>query len=415
MTRRRATYRRAPAGGRTAACRTPAWVVMTLLFATGLFAQSEIRKNQSQLEKLRSEISSFEKKIKDREKKENTTLGQLDNYTRQERLLRTLIGKLQKEEGALERSIDSARRSIDELTAQIAHLREQYAGYVRNVYMRGNAADIELLLTSRSVNQLLLRSEYLRRFSDRRKRDLDSIASKVAVLEQTRALLDGQLRAQQKLIAEKSGEQDRLRKMSRKKKNVLAAIRRDKKNYRREIDRRKKDFTEIEKKIAALIEAEAARKRAAGKGTGTSAPPSTGAFSASRGRLRWPVDGGRILTRFGNQKHPVLNTITESKGIDIGVAAGSPISAVAGGEVSTIWWLPSYGNLVIVAHDGGYRTVYAHLSGIDVEEGDRVAAGQVIGRSGEGLNGPMLHFEVWKGRDTEDPEKWLMNRSLSRQ
>jgi murein DD-endopeptidase MepM/ murein hydrolase activator NlpD len=96
------------------------------------------------------------------------------------------------------------------------------------------------------------------------------------------------------------------------------------------------------------------------------------------------------------------------------VAQGSSVAAVADGEVSTIWWLPSYGNLVIVNHDGGYRTVYAHLGDVDVEEGQPVATGQRIGRSGEGLDGPMLHFEIWNGRETQDPEKWLSPGGLTK-
>jgi septal ring factor EnvC (AmiA/AmiB activator) len=386
-------------------------LVMLTATVSSLYAQGEIRKNQTQLKKLRSEIKSYESKIKEKEKKENATLGQLDNYTRQERLLRSLTRKLQKEENELKQSVAATKGAIDELTEQIEHLKKQYAGYVRSVYRKGSAGDLELLLTSASVNQFVLRSEYLKRFSLQRKRDLDSIASKRAELEEKKSLLDAQLAAQQKLIAEKAAEKERLRKLSNRKKNVLASIRRDKQNYRKEIDRRKKDFKEVEKKIAALIEA-AARKR--NSSAGSTVAPGGGKFSVSRGKLLWPVNGGKVLTKFGNQKHPVLNTITESKGIDIGISSGSPISAVADGEVSTIWWLPSYGNLVIVAHDGDYRTVYAHLSDINVDEGDAIRGGQVIGRSGEGLNGPMLHFEVWKGRKTEDPEKWLMSRRISR-
>lgn len=375
--------------------------------------QKELKSKQGQLEKIRKEIEQYEKKIKEREKKENRTLEQLDDYGKQETLLKRLVRKLHAEEADLESSIKATTNTVSGLEAQLEHLKRQYAAYVRSAYTRGTIGDLELLATSQSVNQLFVRAEYLKRFSAHRKRDIDVIAAKRKALEDEQDLLARHLGRRQRLIADKSAEQGNLRKMTKKKKNLLAGIRRDKKNYQKEIARRKKDFEEIGRKIAALIEAEQKKKTAAGA-TRAHEPAGGGAFEAARGGIGWPVEGGRLLTGYGMQKHPVLRTLTENKGVDIGVPTGTRVSAVAGGEVSTIWWLPSFGNLVIVAHEGGYRTVYAHLGDIDVAEGQKVTPGQSLGRSGEGLSGPMIHFEVWKGRETLDPEKWLRSRGITR-
>jgi septal ring factor EnvC (AmiA/AmiB activator) len=375
--------------------------------------QKDIRNKQDQLEKIRKEIAGYEKKIRDREKKENVTLDQLDNYGKQEALLKRLVKKLHAEESDLEASIEETTGSVAGLEAQIARLKAQYAAYVRNAYTRGPAGDLEILVASRSVNQLFTRAEYLKRFSAQRRRDLGDIQEKRRDLRDQQDLLSRQLGHRQRLIADKSAEQVRLRNATTKKKNLLASIRQDKKNFQKEVDRRKKDFRDLESKIAALIEAE--KKKAPKPGTKAPEPAGGGAFEASRGGLGWPVDGGRLISRYGTHEHPVLKTVTENKGVDISVPVGSRVSTVAAGEVSTIWWLPSFGNLVIVAHEGGYRTVYAHLADIDVEEGQKVTAGQSLGKSGEGLSGPMVHFEVWKGRETVDPEKWLRARGITRQ
>jgi septal ring factor EnvC (AmiA/AmiB activator) len=403
--------------------RPPTHIALALLVLLGFLAaspaashafQKELKSKQSQLEKLRKEISDYEKKIRSKEKKENLTLGQLDNYNRQETVLKKLIRRLRREEEALAASIDSAENSVSELTARIDHLKKTYAGYVRSAYMRGTSADLELLLGSGSLNQLIIRAEYLRRFSARRKSDLAAVTAKKMELEEQQEALSKKLNERKSVLADKSAEQGRLKTMTKKKKNVLAAIRKDKKKYQQEIDRRKKDFQVVEKKIAALIEKEKKRKAAPG-GSTPAEIVGGGPFEAAKGRLRWPVAGGKVLARYGKQQHPVLHTITDNKGIDIGVSTGSSIATVASGEVSTIWWLPSYGNLVIVAHDGGYRTVYAHLAEIAVEEGQKVTAGQTIGQSGEGIEGPMVHFEVWRGRETQDPLKWLSPRDLTKQ
>ncbi len=381
--------------------------------AAGAF-QKELRSKQSQLEKLRNEIQEYEKKIRSKEKKENLTLGQLDNYNRKETVLKKLIRRLHREEEALAASIDSAENSVSALSERIDHLKQQYAGYVRSAYLKGRTADLELLLTAGSFNRFIIRAEYLQRFSEQRKEDLAEVSAKKAELEEQQAALSKKLNERKSVIADKSAEQGRLRTMTKKKKQILSAIRKDKKKYQGEIDRRKKDFKDVERKIAALIEAANRRKAAAG-GPASAEIVGGGPFEAAKGRLRWPVEGGKIVARYGKQQHPVLHTITDNKGIDIGVSSGTAVAAVAPGEVSTIWWLPSYGNLVIVAHDGGYRTVYAHLEDITVEEGQKVKAGQALGQSGEGIDGPLVHFEVWRGRETQNPLTWLSPRNLTRQ
>ena len=116
------------------------------------------------------------------------------------------------------------------------------------------------------------------------------------------------------------------------------------------------------------------------------------------------------MARFGNQIHPVLKTVTQNTGIDISVPTGTDVHAVSSGEVATISWLPSYGNLVILNHNYGFRTVYTHLSEITVALSQKVDEGEVIGKSGESLGGPLLHFELWKEREKQDPELWLSRR-----
>jgi murein DD-endopeptidase MepM/ murein hydrolase activator NlpD len=54
--------------------------------------------------------------------------------------------------------------------------------------------------------------------------------------------------------------------------------------------------------------------------------------------------------------------------------------------------------------------VYTHLSEIIVTQGEKIGEGEVVGKSGESLAGPLLHFELWKEREKQDPELWLSKR-----
>ena len=124
----------------------------------------------------------------------------------------------------------------------------------------------------------------------------------------------------------------------------------------------------------------------------------------------WPVTGGTVVAEFGNKVHPVMKTITTNTGIDIATKDNSPIRAVAEGDVALIHWLPSYGNLVIINHGHGYRTVYAHLDEISVSAGQKVKEGEIIARSGDSISGYMLHFELWQEKEKQNPRAWLARK-----
>lgn len=379
----------------------------------------EIKKKRNELERIRKEIESFENRIKESERRESVTLELLDNYDRQATLLRTLARSLRDDEKQLQRDIDETRKTTGELHEQVSFLKRNYANYVESAYKYGRTYDLELLLSSRSINQALIRSRYLQRFSDQRRRDIVKIEKKRKEIEEQNIILQAQLTRQRQLIAEKLKEESRLESTVRQRKEVLADIRKNKKNFQREIDRKRAAAKDIEQLITKLIEEEQIReerKAELARSRKESVPKPdalVGAFEMNRGKLRWPVQRGKITARFGDQRHPVLKTVTQNTGIDISVPAGTDVYAVASGEVSTIWWLPSFGNLVILNHYNGYRTVYAHLSEIEIREGEKVEEGTRIGKSGESLSGALVHFEVWKLKEKQDPEEWLRPQGVT--
>jgi murein DD-endopeptidase MepM/ murein hydrolase activator NlpD len=116
------------------------------------------------------------------------------------------------------------------------------------------------------------------------------------------------------------------------------------------------------------------------------------------GFRRTPLDFARISSPFNpNRRHPVLNTIRAHKGVDYGASTGTPIRATGDGRIKHRGVMGGYGQTVVVQHNGGIDTLYAHMSryrsGLKV--GSRVSQGQVIGYVGStGLaTGPHLHYE----------------------
>jgi murein DD-endopeptidase MepM/ murein hydrolase activator NlpD len=119
----------------------------------------------------------------------------------------------------------------------------------------------------------------------------------------------------------------------------------------------------------------------------------------------WPVRGP-IIEGFGGSRHGERND-----GINIATQEGAPIRAAAAGTVTyTGNELKGYGNLVLIRHDDGYVTAYAHAGSIRVTRGDMVEKGQVIGTTGAtgDVDQPQLHFEIRRGTQAVDPQRYLV-------
>jgi murein DD-endopeptidase MepM/ murein hydrolase activator NlpD len=102
-------------------------------------------------------------------------------------------------------------------------------------------------------------------------------------------------------------------------------------------------------------------------------------------------------------------------GLDFSAPYGTPVRAVADGRVVEAGWDGPYGNAVVIEHAGGVRTRYAHLASDAVRIGERVSAGEVIGRVGSTGNstGNHLHLEVLSpGGSFTDPRSWLRDRGV---
>jgi len=121
--------------------------------------------------------------------------------------------------------------------------------------------------------------------------------------------------------------------------------------------------------------------------------------SIERPFLRAPLRYTHISSRYSKRRlHPILHTYTPHRAIDYAAPTGTPVHSVGDGKVSFRGWKGASGRLVVVRHDDGYQSYYAHLHRIakGLRVGDRVSRGAFLGKVGSSgrANGPHLHFAV---------------------
>jgi septal ring factor EnvC (AmiA/AmiB activator) len=418
-------------------------IVLSILVAAlniSFAQEAQISNRKAELTKIKYEILQLEKELQSKTKKERESFSTLENLSRLNFLVIKVINKLKSEEEASEAQIVKHKKEIASLEKEISELKENYEKYIVSIYKYGKTSELESLLNSGSLDQALRRYKYLQRFSERRKKDMDDFNAAIVKLAESKAALEAEVKKKEELIALKGDEERQLNLKLAERKQVLEALKKDRASLKKEIDVKKQAEADIKKIIEKLVadaerrkkeEAERlARLEAEKKRTllktdevnkevrSTEVPAETynldlsklASFSALKGRLNWPILNGRIVRKFGENRHAQLKTVTINYGVDIKAANDLNVKTVADGVVSAIDWIPGYGSVIIITHRDDFRTVYSHLAEIFIKEGDRVKMGKVIAKVGESIEGNILHFEIWNSRVNQNPEIWLAKK-----
>ncbi len=130
---------------------------------------------------------------------------------------------------------------------------------------------------------------------------------------------------------------------------------------------------------------------------------------ARRLPLANPAPGHSVTSPFGVRTDPILGTAALHSGMDFRAPVGMAAKVTAAGVVTKAGWNGGYGRMVEVDHGNGFATRYGHLSEIDVAVGQKLAAGDTIGKTGSSgrSTGPHLHYEVRHNGEAIDPLRFL--------
>ncbi len=390
---------------------------------------TERKKLERDLAGLQKQLEEYQAKMKKTVKDEASSLKDLKNYTRQLKLLEEMISKNQAKIRMQDTEIQILKDRFAENQDTYSTLVEDFRRIAVVVYKNGSTKqDIELLYASGSLNEAIVRTRYIGFFADAVFRTVDDLQHAAQELQESRMALEESSRKRAGIVQEQESKARDFSKKKKEKQVVLNTLKKNKKKFAGAIQANQKKLQQLQAKIEELIaieqkaiEEEQERRRLAAERSGkpeeykpfgdlsaAELAKISGDFDKALGLLPWPVDNGIVVRKFGKVKDPDLHIITTNNGIDISVPSGTPVRAVFGGKIAQIAYLPTYGNIVIIRHMKSYLTVYANLVKINVAKNDIVSRREIIGFPGtmpEG--GSLLHFELWKGKVKQDPQKWL--------
>jgi len=408
--------------------RTYITVLIFLVLSCQLFPQdNQLETKKIELSKLKDEITRLEKELAQKKIKEKKSLADYENIGKQSFLINKLIASFRSEENQKQIEIDNRIKEIKAIEKEIDLLQKNYSKYVVASYKYGNYTEWESVFDAASFQQAVIRLEYLKRFSAKRKNDLIEYETNKKELILAKEKLVKEKEEKRVLTAQKAVEEKSLEKKLSEKKKILNSIKRDKSKLAKSVKEKRKSEQQIKDLIIRLVEEAEKKKEEELKKSETLVSTNTktkkeigesdynfdlstsnfASFSEMKGKLNWPITKGRVVRKFGENRNRKLNTVTVNYGIDIKAGGELSVKCISEGVISTVEWLPGYGTVLIISHKGNYRTVYGHLGEVYVNEGDKIKAGGLIGKVGESLEGNILHFEIWNGRQNVNPETWL--------
>ena len=364
-------------------------------------AQAPLRRDQrEELERIRRERAALQQRMNQLQSSVHDLAEEAANLDRQADATARLVRQLDAALASIADEVATVNRELVRSEDELAIKRAVVQHRLAEIYKRGPLYSVEVLLGAQSFGALVARYKYLHILTQRDR-------ALVRRVEELHAQTGGQRRALVRLQrdleqnrADRAAEEERLRALESRRQSSLAQAQRSADEVRERLARVQRDEAALTGLIASF---ETERTRPSAR-----APASSALRTSDYGRLEWPVDG-EILYRFGRVVNP-NNTTTRWNGIGIGAAEGTPVRALAAGQVVAAEAFGTYGLTVIVQHGGGDYSVYGSLQRIDVRRGQRVPRGQTLGTVGRSdPDMPAhLHLEIRRGRgEAVDPLGWL--------
>lgn len=401
---------------------------LILLMSLTVFSQTK-RELENQREKYKAEIVKLNKLLFNETKKEKNALEDLKDINQKIAVRNKLINTINLEAKLLSTEIRTNEREIAKLNKSLKELKADYGEMIYKSYKsKSQQSRTMFLLSSQNFYQAYKRLEYMKQYTQFRKKQGEEILVQTSFIEKKNDSLVIQKKNKEALILAEKNQKKEIEADKKKQEDLLSTIKKKEGKYRREIEKNVKEDKRIAAQIDKLIrdEIEKANRLALSKlkdkpKTATKknefiltpeAKALATKFELNKGKLPWPVKEGLVVRKFGNQPHPTFpGIIINGTGLHIVTSKGSNAEAIFSGEVLNVL-VGSDGTKNILIRHGNYISSYNHLENSFVKKGDKVEIGQSLGKIfTDKINGKTtLVFVLLKNTKKLDPASWMLKR-----
>ena len=363
----------------------------------------KIKEESQRLKKIEQQIKSIKDEINNLQKEES---GYLEALHKIEKLLQDTEKELQ----VIEKDLEFAQKEIkiaeDEVIIEKEKLKEKtklLEGRLRQIHKHSLTDYLGVLFNSESFSDFLNRFRYVKNILSFDAEMISDIRQQMKKIEEHKINLENRKEILSLLKKEVEKEKENIEFSIKSRKSIIDKIDSQKEVYLKSLKELEQSSQEIKNIIERIYEQQEEDSKEVSQ---KEVPAIT--LKPKKGILALPIQG-KLISGYGRQKNTEFNTDTFNSGIDISAPLGQVVHSAGAGEVIYTGTIKGYGQIIIIDHGGRTTTLYAHLSKILVDIGDRVKKEQTIGQVGDsgGVSSPRLHFEVRVEGKPTDPMNWL--------
>jgi len=358
------------------------------------------------------EIEFATKMIEENQAKSKESLNQLSLVNHKIKMQNRLIETLAEEIEVLDQQIGLNNSSIVESRQKQDKIKSEYAKSIYLTYQKRTRNSFVLyILASDNFNLAYKRFRYIQIVNSYRKKQVALLLDLEQQIKEENQKLEEKKRDRQNLHTLHEKENVKLANEKIKQKGMLTKLQKQEKNLKAELEKKKRIAREIEREIEKIILAER-KKSSKGDIYATLTKEEkliSDEFGKNLGKLPWPTKQGVVVGKFGEQDHPSIKGIkVRNDGIYIATVKNAEVRCVFTGVVTRIFSIPGENYSVIIKH-GNYYTLYHNLKDVRVSTGNELRTKDVIGSVATDMdkNEAILHFQIWKETERNDPELWL--------
>ena len=353
----------------------------------------------AELEALRAQIRTLEARLAELSTQRGSIVRDFEIADVQQTLERQQFSVLRHRQELLLADLQRQIEGMTRIEASLGGVRKALRQRVVALYRMGPLSYSRLLLTSETASDILARYQIVTYLAAQDRNLILSVQQSVESLRQARDSMDSTNEELEQLMHESLVVANDLESDQQQRQDLLRRVDRESESQRLVLQETQRVAVELERLVSSLSSESGA--------TSSSVAP----FAAAQGQLPWPVEGP-LLSKFGRRLHPVYETVTLSKGIEIVAKEGTSVRALFDGTVRFADWFTGYGLVVILDHGDSFISLYGHLRAIGVAVGQRIEAGAAIGTVGNtgSITGYNLYLELREGTNALDPVDWLRER-----
>jgi len=400
-------------------------VFFLFLLAAQGFAQVDKQKDlERKRQNILNEIKQIEVVLFKTRGEKKSLLTEVEDIDQRISARQNLIKVTNQQANYLSRTINNNLAQMEQLREELKELKEDYAAMINKSYKsKSQQSRVLFLLSSESFLQAYKRVQYMKQYTEYRKKQGVTIKEKSDKLMTINTDLIAQRKQKDVLISENKKEKKKLEAERKSQESLVATLKKDEGKFASQIKKKQREASKLDKEIDDLIKAAIAK---ANKGTSVKgntvstasrdlfamtpeARELANSFTSNKGKLPWPVEQGVVVGKFGTHKVPSNPNLTRSNsGVEIATQEDAIARAVFNGEVMEVQQIKGSNKVVMIRH-GNYISIYSNLSGLKVKKGDKVTTKQPLGTvSKNAASGRFLmKFYVYKDGSKLNPADWI--------